>query len=596
MADDPALETVPALLWLQARTRGDAPAIIDPERQTLSYARLQREVAQLGALLGSLGFGRRSRIAVAVPSGPEAAIVTLATMTWNVCALLDPSLEATACRALLEAIRADALIAAHGEDVPAIGVARNLGLPILRLAPAPDANVAIVTIHAEHAGRRVTPTLPSADDLALIMHTSGTTTQPKIVPISQAQLVVRAHLNPLVASDRGICAAPTFTSSAVESGLLATLASGASVLFPRDPSPERIVDDIAKLQPTYVWASPAVHVAMLEAMVDRKSISTTSLRFLRSGSSALPAILQENLEAAFGVPVMQGYGMTETGVIARNPLPPGERRPGSVGKPLGTVVRIMAPGGEFLPRGSVGEIVVQGPGVMSGYQDAEANRLAFHEGWFRTGDLGYFAEDDFLFLCGRLHDTINRGGRQVSPAEIDAAFLAHPAVLEAAAFAVPHPSLGEDVAAAVVLRQPRAASAQELREHAFAHLAAHKVPTTVLLVDSLPKNALGKVQRSVLADTLRESLRAGFLPPRDADEELVAGLFAEVLGLERVGALDNFFELGGDSLSGTRVVARVNSERGVDLPIVSLFEMPTVADFACAVRGTGRAGQPRALP
>ena len=589
MTDDPAADTVPALLWLQARTRGAAPAIIDPERQTLSYASLQREVAHLGTLLGALGFGRGSRIAVALPSGPEAAIVMLATMSWNVCALLDPTLESTACRVLLEAIRADALIAASGGDVPAVAVARGLGLPILQLASAPRANGSIVTIETDSAGAHVTPTLPSADDLALIMHTSGTTTRPKIVPITHAQLVARARLNPLVASDRGICAAPTFTSSAVESGLLATLASGASVMFPRDASPERIVDHLGKLQPTYVWASPAVHVAMLEAVTDRKSISTASLRFLRSGSSALPPILQENLEAAFGVPVMQGYGLTETGVIARNPLPPGERRPGSVGKALGMQVRVMAPSGEFLPRGGLGEIVVQGPGVMSGYEDPEANRLAFRDGWFRTGDLGYFGDDDFLFLCGRLHDTINRGGRQVAPAEIDAALLAHPAVLEAAAFAVPHPSLGEDIVAAVVLREPRTASVEELREHAFAHLAGFKVPTALVLVDSLPKNALGKVQRSVLADTLRESLRAGFLPPRDADEELVAGLFAEVLGLERVGALDNFFELGGDSLSGTRVVARVNSARGVDLPIVSLFEMPTVADFACAVRGTARA-------
>jgi len=584
MTDDLAADTVPALLSMQARTRGAAPAIIDPERQTLGYAALQREVVQLGTVLGDLGFGRRSRVAVALSSGPDAAIVTVATMSWNVCALLDPSLESTACRALLESIRADALIAAHGDDLPAVVVARSLGLPILRLAPASDANGAILAIHAERAGPRITPTLPSADDLALIMHTSGTTTQPKIVPISHAQLVARALQHPLVASDRGICAAPTFTSSAVESGLLATLASGASVMFPRDPSPERIVDDMGRLQLTYVWASPAVHVAMLEAVIDRKSISTTSLRFLRSGSSALPAVLQENLEAAFGVPVMQGYGMTETGVIARNPLPPGERRPGSVGKPVSMQVRIMAPSGEFLPRGGVGEIVVKGPGVMSGYEDPEVNRLAFRDGWFRTGDLGYFGDDDFLFLSGRLHDTINRGGRQVSPAEIDTALLAHPAVLEAAAFAVPHPSLGEDIAAAVVLREPRTASAQELREHAFAHLAGFKVPTTVVLVDSLPKNALGKVQRSVLADALRESLRAGFLPPRDAEEELVAGFFAEVLGLERVGALDNFFELGGDSLSGTRVVARINSARGVDLPIVSLFEMPTVADFARAVR------------
>ncbi len=204
--------------------------------------------------------------------------------------------------------------------------------------------------------------------------------------------------------------------------------------------------------------------------------------------------------------------------------------------------------------------------------------------------MGYFDEDGFLFLTGRLDDVINRGGRQVSPAEVDTALLTHPAVFEAATFAVPHPSLTADVAAAVVLRAPGAATAQELRTHAFSRLAPFKVPTTIVFVDRLPKNALGKVQRNILAGTLRDSLRANFLAPRDADEELIARLFVQVLGLERVGALDNFFELGGDSLSGMRVVARVNSACRIELSAVSLFEMPTVAEFANAVRGAKRAG------
>jgi hypothetical protein len=281
--------------------------------------------------------------------------------------------------------------------------------------------------------------------------------------------------------------------------------------------------------------------------------------------------------------------MTETGVIARNLLPPARRQAGSAGVPLGTRVAILGSDGKFLHGREVGEIVVQGPGVMSGYENVEANPLAFHDGWFRTGDLGYVDEDGFLFLTGRLHESINRGGLKVSPAEVDAAFLGHEAVLEAATFAVPHPSLGEDIAVAVVLHPPGSVTAQQLRSYAFQHLAPFKVPTTVVLVDRLPKNLMGKVSRSALADTLRESLRPSFLAPRDADEALVAGIFAEVLGLQRVGALDNFFELGGDSLSGARVVVRVNSARGVDLPVVSLFETPTVAEFAGVVREAAHA-------
>jgi acyl-CoA synthetase (AMP-forming)/AMP-acid ligase II len=589
MMEHPGVDTVLELLSLHARTRGSAPAIVDPDRGSFSYAALWHEVGRMGAMLAELGLGRGNRIAVALPNGPDTAVVMLATMSWAACAPFDPSLESAACRALLESMRVDALLATRGVDVPAVIAARALGLQVVRLLSSTERTDAILALRAETAHRMVALEPPKAHDLALIMHTSGTTGQPKIVPLSHAQLVSRARLNPLIGADRGICAAPMFTSSAIESGLLSTVAAGASVMFPRVFAAERIVDHLNGLQPTYMWASPAVHAAVLEELESHKLAPPNSLRYLRSGGSALPAALQSKLERAFGVPVVQGYGMTETGVIARNLLPPARRQAGSAGVPLGTRVAILGSDGKFLHGREVGEIVVQGPGVMSGYENVEANPLAFHDGWFRTGDLGYVDEDGFLFLTGRLHESINRGGLKVSPAEVDAAFLGHEAVLEAATFAVPHPSLGEDIAVAVVLHPPGSVTAQQLRSYAFQHLAPFKVPTTVVLVDRLPKNLMGKVSRSALADTLRESLRPSFLAPRDADEALVAGIFAEVLGLQRVGALDNFFELGGDSLSGARVVVRVNSARGVDLPVVSLFETPTVAEFAGVVREAAHA-------
>jgi acyl-CoA synthetase (AMP-forming)/AMP-acid ligase II len=436
------------------------------------------------------------------------------------------------------------------------------------------------------------PELPRADDVALLMHTSGTTAQPKIVPLTHAQLLARARHNPFVAADRGLCAAPLFTSSAIESCLLSTRVVGSSVAFPVRPDAEQLVEGMAELAATYLWASPAVHAAILHSIAHRRA-PTPSLRFLRAGSAALTAEIQAKLEHAFGVPVLQGYGMTETGVIARNALPPGEIRSGSVGKPMGNRVMIAAADGASVPRGETGEIVVRGPGVTSGCeQPEEANRLAFRDGWFRTGDLGYFDEDGFLYVSGRLHETINRGGRQVSPLDIDRALAKHPAVVAVAAFAVPHPSLGEDIAAAVVLREAGAASVRDLRVFAFDHLAPFKVPSVIVVVESLPTNALGKVQRKALAGTLHAAPRARFASPRDADEQLVARTFAEVLGRERVGSLDNFFELGGDSLTGARAVGSINAECGLELPVATLFMMPTVAELADALSAARRASAP----
>jgi hypothetical protein len=238
-----------------------------------------------------------------------------------------------------------------------------------------------------------------------------------------------------------------------------------------------------------------------------------------------------------------------------------------------------------MPAGSVGEILVRGPAVMLGYEnDPEANRLAFHEGWFRTGDLGHLDPDGYLYITGRIKEMINRGGLKVAPAEVDAAFLRHPAVQDAATVGIPHPSLGEDVAIAVILRPEATISARELRTWALAQLAPFKVPTSVVFVRDFPRNALGKVRRAVLAESLDGALRPTFVPPRNADEIFVAGIFAALLAQSGVGALDNFFELGGDSLRAAQVLARVAAETGVELVPAVLFESPTVEQFALRLR------------
>ena len=381
-----------------------------------------------------------------------------------------------------------------------------------------------------------------------------------------------------------------FTAGAMHT-LLAPVAVGASIVFARSRGEDALVEALQRLEPTYVPTSPTVLSSLLDRLGRQAQVTPAALRYVRSSSSALSTALQDRVELALGVPVVQGYGMTEVGPIAQNPLPPARRKARSVGISVGPEIAILDEKGTFCGPPAVGEIVVRGPGVMSGYEDdVEANRNAFHEGWFRTGDSGYLDEDGYLFITGRIKELVNRGGIKVSPAEVDEALLRHPAVLDAATFGAPHPTLGEDVAAVVVVRDHAEVSTRHLREFALEQLAAYKVPSTITIVASLPRNAAGKLNRSALAKSLSKSPRRNFVAPRNEHEERVAAIFADVLGVERVGVEDNFFELGGDSLRGVQVIARANRAFGASVGAESLFRWPTVEELRSFPR-IGRAGE-----
>lgn len=293
-----------------------------------------------------------------------------------------------------------------------------------------------------------------------------------------------------------------------------------------------------------------------------------------------------DLEARFGVPVVEAYGMTEAShQMTSNPLPPQARKPGSVGIAAGAEVSILDDAGNPVEPGAIGEVCIRGAGVTRGYEaNPEANAKAFTGGWFRTGDQGHLDAEGYLFLTGRLKEIINRGGEKISPREIDEILLQHPAVAQAVAFARPHPTLGEDVAAAVVLRPGLAASDQELRAFAFDRLAPFKVPATVVVVSQIPKGPTGKVQRIGLATRLAAELAVRHVAPRDDLEALVADIWSEILAVTAPGVADNFFALGGDSVRAGRVIARVNDLFEVQLPVTDLFRSPTVALLSAQVR------------
>ena len=339
---------------------------------------------------------------------------------------------------------------------------------------------------------------------------------------------------------------------------------------------------LESLAPTQYFAPPASHIALLEAFERRVPRPRHCLKVIWSGTTDLPDAVRSRLEQAFGVPVIVGYGATESGSIAQTPFPPARAPAGSVGRATNIEIGITDDAGHMLGPDEPGEIVVRGPEVFDGYEnDDEANRAAFRDGWFRTGDVGRIDRDGFVYVSGRYTDIINRGGMKIAPSEVEAALVQHPQVIEAAAFAIAHPTLGQDLAAAVVLRDP--VSEGELRRFLRAGLATFKIPTRIVDVAQLPRGASGKLARSELADLVAASVQPSSEPPIGREETEVARIFADVLKAPGVGRRDNFFDLGGDSLSATHVLAAVDAALGVSVQVEVLFDCPTVSEFAAAI-------------
>ena len=581
----------------QAR-RGPAPAILAPGRDPLSYAALYHEIERIGTILATMGLGRHSRIALSLADCPEGVVAMLATMIWATAAPLGTGLDVDTYADLLAQLRIDAVMVQGGERSPVARAASARRVPVVQVSSQPGDAAGVVGLSCAAVRAPAVRVPPKPDDVTVLMQTSGTTGRPKIVPVTHAQLLWNARQQPIDERDRSLAVGSLFNSAGRASGLLVPLAAGASTVIVGAYDGVRFVDWLDQFKPTFLSANPTVLAAMLDALAQREPAAPRSLRFVRSGSNALPAAIQQRLESALGVPVIQGYGMTETGYIAQNPLPPRQRRAGSVGFAMGAEVMILRDDKEASLGEAIGEILVRGPSVMGGYEDdAEANQLAFRDGWFRTGDLGWIDGDGYLFITGRVRELINRGGVKVSPSEVDLAFMQHPAVREAATFAVSHPSLGEDVVTAIVLHEPGSTSVQALRAYALQHLLPFKVPSSVVLVDEIPRNALGKVSRGSLRDRFADDLRADYVAPRNAEETLVAAIFAELFDLPRVGAFDHYFRLGGDSLQAEQVLARVVDLCGVEIEMSMLFESPTVAEFADRLRAVARdVAKPRYPP
>lgn len=583
--------SISALLRQQATERPSAWALLAPGRLPLTFAGLWDQVQVLVSALQSLGIDHSTRVAVVLPNGPEMAVAFLGVAACAACAPLNPAYEASEFRFYLDDSRAQVVIVREGEGGPVRTVADEMGLTVLEIAVDSSAQAGRFRLVPEPIARVPGLRFSANSDIALVLHTSGTTGRPKLVALSHADLVNNAAklltylaLGP---GDRCLNVMPLFHSHGLRGALLSSLASGGSVICSPGFSDRAFFDWIAEFEPTWYTAVPTIHQHVIaRGSLYRKRAPKHRFRFVRSNSAALPAATMKAMEELFQAPVIEAYGMTEASPIASTPLPPGRRAPGSVGKPAaGLEVSIMDASGHLLAAGETGEIVLRGDGVFKGYENnPEANALAFVDGWLRTGDQGRLDDEGYLYVTGRLKELVNRGGEKVSPREIDEALLEHYAVEQAAAFAVPHPTLGEDLLAAVVVRAGAEIDGATLRTFLSERLSGFKVPSQILMVEELPKGPTGKLQRHRLHELLGHLAHRSYVAPRDDVEKQLAEIWKSSLGKSEVGIDDDFFALGGDSLLAVSAFVDVESRFGKTLRLATLFDAPTIRQLAEIVR------------
>ncbi len=479
-----------------------------PDTAALNYGGLTELVARIGGTLRAAGLQRTARVAIVLPNGAQMATAFLAVANACIAAPLNPSYKVDEFKFYIEDLRSQLLITDDANG-PAAMAAKALNVPIALVSsnnvdPAGIFNLSLAD------GTPLSLEDASAEDEALVLHTSGTTSRPKIVPLSQENVTasaanIAASLS-LTPADTCMNIMPLFHIHGLIAAVLSSLHAGASIYCTPGFNALKVYSWMQDAAPTWYTAVPTMHQAILSrAGRNADVIADVPLRFLRSSSASLPAQVMEQLNKTFNAPVIEAYGMTEAAhQMCCNPLD--RQKPGSVGVAAGPEVAIAH---EIENRivGGTGEVVISGPNVTPGYESTpEANEKNFFEcegtRWFRTGDQGAFDADGFLELTGRLKEIINRGGEKISPLEVDGVLMDHPSIQQVVTFALPHPKLGEEVAAAAVLREGHEATEKSIREFAAERMADFKVPRRVIIMDEIPKGATGKMQRIGMAEKL----------------------------------------------------------------------------------------------
>lgn len=561
----------------------DFTALLAPGNKSMSYSELLLSIDETIDSLHRLGFLHTERIAIALPDSPEMQIMTLAVVSCAVCAPLNPRLAIEEMVSSLQELKAKAIVCMPCEKIKE--AAARLNIKVLEISPWDKNSRNMLQVDSSFP-LPAYYSFPEPDDIAFLLHTSGTTQKTKIVRLSQRSLCAAANYASkeldIVPGDRYLHVLPSFHLYGMAQTLWALL-SGITVIS----TPGFSIDDfflwLKEFKPTWYSAVPAMHQKIVEKIKESPNILPRHcLRYIRSASAPLSDTLRKELERVFQVPVLNTYGMTEVIMsIASDPLPPLIRKSGSVGRVLkGIEVQAMDADRQLLPKGQNGEIVLRGERLMDGYEGEQGlDTGKIFQGWFYTGDLGYVDEENYLYLNGRSKETINCGGEKISPYEIEEALQKHPSIAQAVVFATPHSDLGEQVAAAVVLYSGAKAGSKEILEFLLLHLSPTKLPRRIWITSSIPAMENGKIQRQNLWKHFKDQDQKPYIAPRNQQEQEMLLIWSNSFPDKKIGMEDSFFDLGGDSLAATRIISHLKAQFQVEVPLPVFFTHPTISQL-----------------
>jgi len=577
----------------------DHPAIETPGYQPLTYRDLRKQVLLVMKTLNSMGFGRNDRIAVIMPGGPVTAVLGIAVMAGFTHTPLNPQYQEPEFLAIFPRLKVKAIIVQKNNKTAARSAALSCNIPIIEITPLPDqAGIFEMGMSISDDGKEVL--FAQAEDTAIVMQTSGTTSLPKIVPLTQKQvcksvIILRSHIN-ISSQDKSLHIVPHFHLLGVIGTLLVPLLGGGTVICTKDFIPSDFLTFLRNYQPTFYIAGPAHHQAILHELkkVPPSELKNNSLKYIRSISAPLPAYVRHDLETLLGAPTIESYAMTESPNITLNL----SRKEGSVGIPIIESLIIMDEEGTRLGTFESGEVAIRGEVVFSGYEDApDENASAFLNGWFRTGDMGYVDDEGYLYLTGRKKELINKGGEKISPAEIDQVLMTHPAVKQAMSFRVNDPVLGEDIAAMIVVENQNTGE-EELRRFLLERLIPFKVPRRIYFVDEIPKGPTGKLLRYVgteryntnaceEAQTFRLTKKT-ISPDLSLNQERLMQIWKGILDIESLSPDDDFFRCGGNSLAAIELLIKIQRAFQLNIPPDTIYMYPTIRQQALII--TQKAG------
>ncbi|WP_084530820.1 non-ribosomal peptide synthetase [Burkholderia sp. WSM2232] len=574
-------------MWFPAQRT--ATAIIVPGEIVLSYEGLAALVARLRQLLLEEAISPRSRVGLVAPRGWQGLAGFLAISSLGACAPLNPSARPAEIESDITQMGLDVIV---GMDCDASIAAAAVDLGIQFIQMSSESIVSKIDSPHMYALPSFTDAYePEPLDTALLMKTSGSTGKPKVVELTHSNILAStqaiATMFSLGPKDRCLNLMPMFHVHGLLSASVASLIGGSSVVCVRSFDANATIDYVGRLSPTWITAAPTMHLAILRQLDARGSkmpASSNALRFVRSSSAPMPFDVIQRLEDAYGAPLIETYGLTESSsLIASNPLPPGKRKVGSVGQPVGAEIRVLDAKMVDARAGEVGEVVVRGPSVITQYSTAGDQSNAFHDGWLRTGDGGYLDSDGYLYITHRLKEVIKRGGNQVVPTEVDAHLRKHVGVLEAVTFAIAHPTLGEDVAAALVVETAATFDVTQVRRRLAEQVSLYKVPSHLYLVAELPKNHMGKIVRKDVAKFCSCIPDEGARSPSGPTEQLLHDIWCDWLRVGSLHVTANLFLAGADVILARGVSDEIHRNINVRLSPRELFLAPTIEQQALII-------------